>query len=206
MYLFGSSVVQYHSLTRLALQSSKVRHKVPVLGALEEKEGLTVSLESPDVQKLKELDATNLFYCNMLSANGYSGSKLRIKAPKRKHIVAVSKPNTLKRQEAMKKATTAGVTFQATRGGHLNSDDYFKAAELKAHDAQVKAMEELKRDRQKYCQDQWAALWLIQAKGELMYDTKSKFTLPKIKVMLKWKKVKPSGNKKGTMQRPTAMP
>jgi hypothetical protein len=130
-----------------------------------------------------------------LSANGYNGSKLCLKALKRKAVVVVSKPNTLQPNQVMKKMASAGATFHATGGGHLNSDDFFKAAELKAWENQLKATKEIKKEREKYCQDQWA-LHLIKAKGELTCDTVSRFTMAKIKIMLKWKKVKTTGTKK----------
>jgi hypothetical protein len=183
-------------LTRSALKSSKVRHEVPVMEALVQQEGLTTTIDSPEIQKLIELDKFNLECCTTLTTFGFDGSKLRKEAPKRKKIVAVSKPNSLERQQAMKKASSAGQTFHATGGGHLNSDDFFKAHELKARESKIKAMEELKKDREKYCKDQWAAIRLIKAKGELTYDTEKNFTLAEIKILLKWKKIKPSGTKK----------
>jgi hypothetical protein len=183
-------------LTRLAIKSNKVRHEVPVMAALEHQEGLTITVESPEIQKLQELDDLNLFYCNILNCSGFAGSKLRMEAPKRRLIVAISKPNSMERQLAMKKATSAGATFQATGGGHLNSNDFFKAAELKARESKLKALEEVKKDRDKYCKDQWAAIRLIRAKGELTLDTEKLFTMPEIKTMLKWKKIRPSGTKK----------
>jgi hypothetical protein len=185
-------------LTRSAMHSNKVRHEVPTFGALTVQEGLTdISTErGRAVQKLKQLDAHNLFYCKVLTDNGYDGNKLRKEAPKRKTNVAVSMPNTLERQQAMKKASSAGQTFHATGGGHLNSDDFFKAAELKARENKVKAMEEIKKERAKYCNNQWAAIRLIKAKGELTLETEKRFTLLEIKAMLKWKKIKPTGTKK----------
>jgi hypothetical protein len=188
-------------LTRVALKSNKVRHEVPVLAALQAQEGLTITEESPEVKKLRDLEDLNLFYCNILTANGFAGSNLRIDAPKRKSIVAVSKPNSLERQEAMAKASSAGATFQATGGGHLNSDDFFKAAELKARESKIKAMEELKRERENDCKDQWAALRLIKEKGELTFDTEKLFTLAEIKILLKWKKIRPTGTKKADLVR-----
>lgn len=110
--------------------------------------------------------------------------------------MAVSKPNTQERQEVMKKAATAGATFQATGGGHLNSDDYFKAAELKDRENKIKAMEDIKKERGKYCANQFAAIQMIQKKGELTYATESSFTMPEIKTMLKWKKIKQTGTKR----------
>jgi hypothetical protein len=183
-------------LTRIALKSNKVRHEVPVLAALEHQEGLTITNDSPEIQKLRDLEALNHFYCGILTSNGFAGSKLQLDAPKRKFVAAVSKPNSVERQEAMKKASSAGATFQATGGGHLNSDDFFKAAESKARDAKIKAMEDLKKEREKYCKGQWAALRLIRSKGELTEDTENNFTIAECKHLCKWKNVKPNGTKK----------
>jgi hypothetical protein len=182
-------------LTRVAMKSNKVRHEVPVFNALIPQEGLT-STDTPEIRKLVELEEMNGRYCNILTANGFAGDFLRMAAPKRKKVVAVSQPNTLERQEALRNASSAGKTFHATGGGHLNSDDYFKAAELKARANKLKAMEEVKKEREKYCKDQWAALRLIKAKGELTWDTVSRFTIFEIKILLKWKKVKATGTKK----------
>lgn len=72
-------------LTRSVLQSDKVRHEVPVMEALEQQEGLTISQDSKEIKKLVELDRINQFNCNVLSANGFDGTQLRIEASKRKH-------------------------------------------------------------------------------------------------------------------------
>jgi hypothetical protein len=166
------------------------------MAALEAQEGLTTTVDSPEIRKLEELDMLNLQYCTTLTTHGFDGTKLRKEAPKRKTVVAVSKPNTLDRQQAMKKATSAGQTFHATGGGHLNSDDFFKAAELKARENKIKAMEEVKSERDKYCKNQWAAIRLIKLKGELTLDTEKAFTLPEVKIMNKWKMIKTTGTKK----------
>jgi hypothetical protein len=114
-------------LTRSALNSNKVRHKVPVMAALEHQEGLTITNNLPEILKLQELEALNHFYCGILISNGFDGTELRLNAPKRKSIVVILKPNSLECQEAMRKASSVGATFQATGGGHLNSDNFFKA-------------------------------------------------------------------------------
>jgi hypothetical protein len=57
-------------------------------------------------------------------------------------------------------------------------------------------MEEMKKEKDKYCKDQWAAIRLIKAKGKLTYDTEKLFTLAEVKILLKWKKIKASGTKK----------
>jgi hypothetical protein len=57
-------------------------------------------------------------------------------------------------------------------------------------------MEDLKKERHKYCTDQWEALRIIKAKGELTYNTEKNFTLAEIKILLKWKKVKATSTRK----------
>jgi hypothetical protein len=180
-------------LTRAALQSDKVRHEVPMMDALIDDTGLT---DNQQIQKLKQLDQMNCYYCQILASNGFDGKHFRIEAPKRWKVVAVSKPNTLARRIAMRNASTAGQTFHATGGGHLNSDDFFLAAEAKARENQVKLMEDLKKERDKYCKNQWAALRIIKAKGELTWETEGKFSLADVKTLCKWKQIKPDGTKK----------
>jgi hypothetical protein len=183
-------------LTRLVLRSQAVRHQVPLYAALNDDPLLT---DNEEIRKLKELDNLNCYYCQILATNGFDGKPFRITAPKRTTTIAVSKPNTQERRDALKKASTAGQTFHATGGGHLNSDDFFLAAAAKARDHEVKAMEEIKKNRKRYCDDQWAALRLIKAKGELTFETASRFSLAETKTMAKWKKIKPTGTKKSDL-------
>ena len=68
--------------------------------------------------------------------------------------------------------------------------------ELKKREEAIQKMEEAKKERSKYCKEQRGAFLLIKQKGELTLETKKKFTLPEIKTLLKWKKVKPESNKK----------
>jgi hypothetical protein len=173
-----------------------VRHQVPLYAALNDDPLLT---DNEEIRKLKELDNLNCYYCQILATNGFDGKPFRITAPKRTTTIAVSKPNTQERRDALKKASTAGQTFHATGGGHLNSDDFFLAAAAKARDHEVKAMEEIKKNRKRYCDDQWAALRLIKAKGELTFETASRFSLAETKTMAKWKKIKPTGTKKSDL-------
>ena len=57
-------------------------------------------------------------------------------------------------------------------------------------------MEDTKKDRAKYCKDQLEAVMLIRQKGDLDSMSVKKFTLPEVKVLLKWKKVKVMATKK----------
>ena len=60
-------------------------------------------------------------------------------------------------------------------------------------------MEDKKKARGLYCKEQKGAVLMIRAKGELTYLTEKKFTLPEIKTLLKWKKVKITSSKKADL-------
>ena len=180
-------------LTRLPLNSKAVRHEVPVAGATEHLQGIS---DDEEVEHLRRLESMNAFFCDILAGAGYDGTKLRKKAPTREKFVAVTKPNSKERVAALKKVSTAGQMFYATGGGHVNSDSFFVSTELKVRDAQIKVMEDTKKDRAKYCKDQLEAVMLIRQKGDLDSISEKKFTLPEVKVLLKWKKVKVTATKK----------
>jgi hypothetical protein len=57
-------------------------------------------------------------------------------------------------------------------------------------------MEDIKKERKTYCDSQFAAIRLIQKKGELTHETVKNFTMDEIKKMLRWKRIKPSGTLK----------
>jgi hypothetical protein len=141
----------------------------------------------------------NLFFCNLLMSHGYDASHLRKEAPKRLTYVVVTQPQSLARVRAVKDAKTAGQLFFATGGRHINTDEFFKAKELKRRADDISAMEEQKKQRGLYCKDQRGAVLLLRSKGKLTVDTEKSFTLPKIKTLLKWKKVKTTSNKKKDM-------
>jgi hypothetical protein len=104
--------------------------------------------------------------------------------------------NTKERIVALRRATTAGQNFYTTGGGHLNSDEYFQAQELRARDSKTKLMEEAKKERKKYCDKQFKAIFIIRKKGELTYENESNFTAPEVKILCAWKKIKTSATKK----------
>jgi hypothetical protein len=55
-------------LTRLALKSNAVRHQVAAASAIDDDASLT---NAEEIQKLKELDAMNCYYCQILATNGF---------------------------------------------------------------------------------------------------------------------------------------
>ena len=178
-------------LTRLPLLSKGVRHEVPIGAA-----ALQVQSVAPEVLRLKNIESLNHFYCDVLTSSGYDGAKLRKDAPTRSTYVAVTEPQSEERVQAIKKAKTAGQMFFATGGRHVNTEQFFVSTELKVRDAKIKLLEDAKKDRAKYCKDQLEAVMLIRQKGDLDSMSVKKFTLPEVKVLLKWKKVKVTATKK----------
>jgi len=182
-------------LTRSPLLSKDVRRELPVGAArLSENEEA-----DPEVDRLRELQSLNAYYCDLLSTKGYDGSLLRKNAPTRSRFVAVTQPQTQERVMAIKDAKTAGQMFYATGGRHLNSNEFFKAKEIQSRQAGIKKMEDAKKERDKYCKEQRGSILLIKRKGELTADTEKDFTLPEIKTLLKWKKVKIVSTRKRDM-------
>ena len=131
-------------LTRLPLKDKSLRREIAVGDAAVIEEGN----EEPEVQLLKEQDALNLFYCDLLSSHGFDGAKMRKKAPTRSKYVKVTQPHSVARITAIKTAKTAGQMFFATGGRHLNSDEFFQAQESKNRDTKIQQMEKAKRERE----------------------------------------------------------
>ena len=180
-------------LTRLPLLSKDIRHEVPVGNAASLLVGVA---PDPEVEHLKWLESINQFYCDILNTNGYDGDKLRKEAPKRTMYVAVTEPHSKECIDAIKKAKTAGQMFFATGGRHINTNEFFQSKTLLERHVAIKAMEDAKKARAKYCKEQLEAVQMLKSKGELTHLTEKNFTLPEIKTLLKWKKVKPASSKK----------
>jgi hypothetical protein len=100
--------------------------------------------------------------------------------------------NTKEQIAALRRATTAGQNFYTTGGGHLNSDEFFQAQELRARKSKIKLMEDAKKERHKYCEKQFKAGFIIRKKGELTWETESNFSAPEVKILCAWKRIKTS--------------
>lgn len=180
-------------LTRKPLLSKHVRHEVPTGDAATI---VAHDVEDPKVAELRRLEGMNHFYCDILLTHGFNSIGLRLDAPKRVTYVGNTQPHSQQRIKAIKEAKTAGQLFYATGGRHINSDEFFKARELKKREPQIKAMEDLKQKKIAYCDKQVAAVRLIKEKGELTWDREKTFTVKDIDTLLKWKKVKPLSKRK----------
>ena len=183
-------------LTRLPLSSKEVRREIPVgaAAAMVEEEA-----DDPELAQLKRLESLNQFHCDVLSSHGFDGKLLSKKAPTRSTYVAVTQPQTKERILAIKKAKTAGQMFFATGGRHVNSNEFFQAQEAKLRDVEIAKMEKAKEERQAHCKDQRGAVLLLKKKGKLTSKTEKIFTLPEIKILLKWKKAKAISARKRDM-------
>jgi hypothetical protein len=180
-------------MTRFPLKLKEVRREVPVGAAAAIVSGVE---PDPQVEHLKRLEEMNLFFCNCLDLHGMDGSQLRKEAPKRSTYVAVTAPISLERVKAIKNAKTTGQLFFATGGRHTNSEEFFKAREMKHREPEIQKMEEQKKARSKYCKEQRDAVMMIKEKGELTYETVKGFTVAEIGTLLKWKKIKMPASKK----------
>jgi hypothetical protein len=183
-------------LTMAPLFSGEIRHEVPVGAAAAIVAG---EEQDPGITQLQSLETFNRFYCDLLTTFGCDGSKLRIDAPTRVTYVAVTEPHSMARVKAIKDAKTAGQMFFATGGQHLNSDEFFKARALAERESRIKQLEQKKKTLNAALLLEDAVMTLLQEKGSLVPDNASNFTVADIKLLLKWKKAKPTSFKKADL-------
>jgi hypothetical protein len=126
-------------LTRAPLFTGEIRTEVPV-GAAAVASGIQDD-DDEGIAQLKLLESLNVFYCNILSANGFDGKLLLIKAPVRNTFVAVTQPQSMAKILAIKNSKTAGHLFHATGGRHLNSNEFFRASALSERDTRTKELQ-----------------------------------------------------------------
>lgn len=183
-------------LTMAPLFAGEVRQEVPVgaaatiASASEEDEGIAL---------LKSIEEMNAFYCDCLCANGFDGDLLRKKAPTRQHFVAVTVPHSKERLETLKKVKGAGGHFYATGGEHLNTDDVFRSKTLLERDTKIAALEARKALVNERLAIEESATLLLQTKGNPSFERERDFTLKELKLLIKWKKVKPTSQKKADL-------
>ena len=83
----------------------------------------------------KNIEAANHSACNLLSARGYNGIKLKVSLKEGFHAqastAAVTVPNSKERLDAIAKARFQGEKFFMTMGGHAATDEMFKGKLLK---------------------------------------------------------------------------
>ena len=76
----------------------------------------------------------------------------------------------------------------------MNSDDFFKAQALRKREEDIASLEAIKQERIEATEAEEAADRLLQEKGfDLTAETIASFTVPEIKILVKWSKAKPDG-------------
>jgi hypothetical protein len=137
-------------------------------------------------QKYMLLEAHNKLCCDLLSASGFDGDKLRAKAPEVSQKQQLTEKLTKERQEAILQYKTAGRQFHATGGDTLNGDDLFYALKRQDNQATTKKLETEKNKRA-------AMMELEQAAKTIMDDFKVEekgvdyLTNAQLKPLLRWK-------------------
>jgi hypothetical protein len=172
-------------LTRRALLSSGVRHELEV-----DADGNADTSTSSQAALLLEIEKANHYYCNLLTSFGYDGEALKLNAPRAQVKPPLTAPHSKERIEAIMKAKgTAGSLFHATGGEHINTEEFFQAAELKTRRERLKKLEGEKATRNEKIEAEGAALSMIADKGgKEPGDEGAEYNLDELrKVMLYWK-------------------
>jgi hypothetical protein len=92
------------------------------------------------------MEKNNEAFCKQLTDAGCDGPFLSTRAPVRTKSAGIMVQNSKERITALRRATTAGQYFYTTGGGHLNSNKFFKAQELRARESKIKLMEDAKKE------------------------------------------------------------
>ena len=156
-------------LTRSCLNDKKVRRQLG--DAKDSMNELMLSLQDG-----------NLNSTALLTQHEYEGDRLRVflkKNPVKPRMV--TKPNSLERQQLLAKAGTHGEKFTATGGGHLTSDDMFKAMALACREKELSAAQVDKAKRLAATKTHQAALSVLcQSKAVDSYN------VAELNTLLKW--------------------
>jgi hypothetical protein len=141
--------------------------------------------EDEGITKLKALETLNGFYCDILTANGFEGSLMRMMAPTRNTYVAVMEPHSKERVQAIKDAKTAGQLFFATGGKHLNSDEFFQARALIEREMRTKELLAKKKSLAADLALEEKVTQILSMKGNPEEVNARDFTVSELKLLLK---------------------
>ena len=142
----GTDETGRRTVTMKCINDKKVRH-----------DGTNKS--DPNYNVYQDIQMKNIYACTQLTLMGYNGDILKImfkedKIRARLEAAApVTQPQSRARQEALAWAVTAGERFFATGGGGMaNSNDAFKAMDIKKRQPRIDAMVKDKKLREEYHQ------------------------------------------------------
>ena len=84
-----------------------------------------------------------------LTQHGFDGKFLGARIEKVPGVTRITVKHSQDRIVALAKAKSHGAKFTATGGGHVTSNDMFKAMEMEAREKEIKLMEDDKKSRKK---------------------------------------------------------
>lgn len=185
-------------LTRLSVQDETVRVEIPTGATLLQ---APAALQDQEVQHLLHIESKNHVFCDMLTANGYDGSQLRLFAPRRSIFVDVTAPQSGERVQALKDCKTAGQHFHIAGGSHHNTDAFFRAEALKEKVQAIKEMEDAKAKRPELSKFQQWAVNTIRKSREPSFAKQKSFNATDLKDLLEWKIGKRSCEEDGSTKK-----
>ncbi len=136
-----------------------------------------------------------------LLKTGFDEDRIKAAAEDFTHSVTVA--NTLKRQEALVKATTHRKKFFITGGEHINSNDMFISAEMGNREREIAEMEKGKKVHIEFHARCNAALVVLYRLDHKLDGNAKRLTNKDLEVLLQWKGVLPS--KMGNMANKRAL-
>jgi hypothetical protein len=89
--------------------------------------------------------------------------------------------------------------FYAAGGKHLNSDEFFQAKALAEREARTKELQAKKKLLGASLLLEQHVIAILTAKGNPEEETSKDCTVAELKLLLKWKKVKPTSSKKADL-------
>ena len=130
--------------------------------------------------------------CAFLNAYNCKGEVFRKDAP-RVNVATfkVTVPHSRERQDLLAKASTAGKRYKATHGEHLNSDDFFIAAERTERLAETQILQKKKKAfddaRVREAKANKVIAELKANKGIDVYATMNGVRVSELKILVHWK-------------------
>jgi len=193
--LYSFNKVGSVPLIRNCLSNKKVHVELEVDDA-------NIENEDPIVRRLHELDSQLEACVSYLLIQGFTKARLlHVRAKrKKKSDQPVMLPYTLERQQAFLRAKTIGGKYKALNGTHITHDDMFILEEMRQCSGEIKAMTAQKMEWIVAVDRSKEAFELIQSKEEQGYPlenivaNKTKWTVPELDILLKWKLGKKSAN------------
>ena len=139
------------------------------------------------------IQVANDLAVHSLNECGYNGNLLQAKLEKqREEDAPFTQPHSKERIEMLRKASTHGKKFLATRGSHVMNNDFFVAAELNLDQSEIEQLEREKRKRNSAMNTQEKAEKILMKKSDSLQSFEFD-RLPKTDVdtLLRWHGIVP---------------